>query len=140
MDNNKFPPFNKPEDYQLMYHSNTDGHIWVDAQRRPIPLTQQLTGHIDTVDPTHLWNSRVTKQGFHAVPPPISKEEAANSTAITQQPPPHTTPTSPISRSTRLSSLWCKYYRRYSCKIETRPKHFTKPHKQCIKRSCKISH
>ena len=96
MDNNKFPPTTKPEDYQLMYHSNTDGHIWVDAQKRPIPLTQQLTGHIDTVDPTHLWNSRVTKQGFHAVPPPISKGDAANSTAITQQPPPHTTPTSPI--------------------------------------------
>ena len=96
MDNNKFPPTTKPEDYQLMYHSNTDGHIWVDDQRRPIPLTQQLTGHTDTVDPTHLWNSRVTKQGFHAVPPPISKGDAANSTAITQQPPPHTTPTSPI--------------------------------------------
>ena len=73
MGNNKFPPITKPEDYQLMYHSNTDCHIWVDAQGRLIPLTQ-LTGHIDTVDPTHLWNSRVTKQGFHAVPPPISKE------------------------------------------------------------------
>ena len=43
MDNNKFPPITKPEDYQLMYHSNTDGHIWVDAQGRLIPLTQQLT-------------------------------------------------------------------------------------------------
>ena len=60
------------------------------------PLTQQLTGHIDVVDPAHLWNSRVTKQGFHAVLPPISKGDTANSTAITQQPPPHTTPTSPI--------------------------------------------
>ena len=79
-----------------MYQSNTDGHIWVDAQGRLIPLTQHFTGHIDTVDPTHLWNSRVTKQGFHAVPPPISKGDAASSTAITQQPSPHTTPTSPI--------------------------------------------
>ena len=95
MDNNKYPPITKPEDYQLIYHSNTDGHIWVDAKGKPIPLTQQLTGHIDTVDPANLWNSRVTKQGFHAVPP-ISKGDTANSTAITQQPPPHTTPTSPI--------------------------------------------
>ena len=96
MDNNKYPPITKPEDYQLIYHSNTDGHIWVDAKGKPIPLAQQLTGHIDTVDPANLWNSRVTKQGFHAVPPPISKGDTANSTAITQQPPPHTTPTSPI--------------------------------------------
>ena len=94
MDNSKFPPITKPEDYQLIYHSNTDGHIWVDAKGRPIPLTQ-LTGPIDAVDPAHMWNSRVTKQGFHAVPP-ISKGDTANSTAITQQPPPHTTPTSPI--------------------------------------------
>ena len=79
MDNNKFPPITKPEDYQLIYHSNTDGHIWVDAKGRPIPLTQQLTGHIDTVGPAHLWNSRVTKQCFHAVPPPISKGDTANS-------------------------------------------------------------
>ena len=90
MDNNKFPPITKPEDYQLIYHSNTDGHIWVDAKGKPIPLTQQLTGHIDVVDPSHLWNSRVTKQGFHAVPPPISKGDTAqhdcNNTATT----PHT--------------------------------------------------
>ena len=69
---------------------------FVDAKGKPIPLTQQLTGHMDAVDPAHLWNSRVTKQGFHAVPSPISKGDTANSTAITQQPPPHTTPTSPI--------------------------------------------
>ena len=84
MDNNKFPPITKPQDYQLIYHSNTDGHIWVDAKGRSIPLTQQLTGYIDAVDPAHLWNSRVTKQGFHAVPPPISKGDNVNSTAITQ--------------------------------------------------------
>ena len=50
MDNNEYPLITKPEDYQLIYHSNTDGHIWVDAKGKPIPLTQQLTGHIDTVD------------------------------------------------------------------------------------------
>ena len=64
--------------------------------KESLSLLTQLTGHIDVVDPSHLWNSRVTKQGFHAVPPPISKGDTANSTAITQQPPPHTTPTSPI--------------------------------------------
>ena len=68
----------------------------MDAKGKPISLPQ-LTGHIDAVDPSHLWNSRVTKQDFHAVPPPISKGDTANSTAITQPPPPpHTTPTRPI--------------------------------------------
>ena len=61
MDNNKYPPITKPEDYQVIYHSKTDGHIWVVAIGRPISLTQQLTGHVDTVDPAHLWNSRVTR-------------------------------------------------------------------------------
>ena len=35
-------------------------------------------------------------KSVHAVPPPISKGDTADSTAITQQPPPHTTCTSPI--------------------------------------------
>ena len=59
-------------------------------------LTQTLTGHIDSTDPVLLWNSRVTREGYHSVPAAISKESAINSTAITQQPPEHSTPTSPI--------------------------------------------
>ena len=98
MASNKFKtiPITKPEDYQLVYHSNQHGQIWLDAKNRPIPLTQTLTGHIDSTDPVLLWNSRVTREGYHSVPPAISKGSAINSTAITQQPPAHSTPTSPI--------------------------------------------
>ena len=101
MASNKFKtiPITKPEDYQLVYHSNQHGRIWLYAKNRPIPLTQMLTGHIDSTDPVLLWNSRVTREGYHSVPPAISKGSAINSTAITQQPPQHSTPTSPIQNS-----------------------------------------
>ena len=101
MASNKFKTISitKPEDYQLVYHSNQQGQIWLDAQDRPIPLTQTLTGHIDSIDPGLLWNSRVTREGYHSVPAAISKGSAINSTAITQQPPAHSTPTSPIQTS-----------------------------------------
>ena len=89
----------KPEDYQLVYHSNQQGQIWLDAKNRPIPLSQPLTGHIDSTDPVLLWNSRVTREGYHSVPVAISRGSAINSTAITQQPPAHSTPTSPIQNS-----------------------------------------
>ena len=71
----------------------------MDAKDRPIPLSQPLTGHIDSTDPVLLWNSRVTREGYHSVPPAIIKGSAINSTAITQQPPAHSTPTSPIQNS-----------------------------------------
>ena len=101
MASNKFKtfPITKPEDYQLVYHSNQHGQIWLDAKNRPIPLTQTLTGHINSTDPVLLWNSRVTREGYHSVPPAISKGSAINSTAITQQPPQHSTPTSTIQNS-----------------------------------------
>ena len=101
MASNKFKtiPITKPEDYQLVYHLNQHGQIWLDANNRPIPLTQTLTGHINSTAPVLLWNSRVTREGYHSVPPAISKGSVINSTAITQQPPAHSTPTSPIQNS-----------------------------------------
>ena len=101
MVSNKFKtfPITKPEDYQLVYHSNQHGQIWLDAKNRPIPLTQTLTGHIHSTDPVLLWNSRDTREGYHSVPAAISKGSAINSTAITQQPRAHSTPTSPIQNS-----------------------------------------
>ena len=100
MASNKFKtiPITKPEDYQLVYHSNQHGQIWLDAKNWPIPLTQTLTGHIDSTDPVLLWNSRVTREGYHSLPVAVSKGSAINSTAITQ-PPAHSTPTSPIQNS-----------------------------------------
>ena len=99
MSTNQCISFTKPQDYQLVYHTNQNGHIWLDAKDRPIPLTQTLTGHIDCTDPVLLWNSRVTREGYHSVPAAISKGSAINSTAITQQPPEHSTPTNPIQNS-----------------------------------------
>ena len=57
----------KPEDYQLVYHTSQNGHIWLDAKHRSIPLTQTLTGHIDSTDPVLLWYSRVTREGYNSV-------------------------------------------------------------------------
>ena len=99
MSTNQYIPITKPEDYQSVYHTNQNGHIWLDAKMRPIPLTQTLTGYIDSTDPVLLWNSRVTREDFHSVPAAISKGSAINSTAITQQPPAYSTPTSPIQNS-----------------------------------------
>ena len=85
MASNKFKtiPIIKSEDYQLVYHSNQHGQVWLDANNRPIPLTQTLIGHINSTEPVLLWNSRVTKEGYHSVPPAISKGSAINSSAIT---------------------------------------------------------
>ena len=71
----------------------------MDAKERPILLTQPLTGHINSTDPVFLWNSRVTREGYHSVPVAVSRGSAINSTAITQQPQAHSTPTSPIQNS-----------------------------------------
>ena len=54
MSTNQYIPITKPEDYQLVYHTNQNGHIWLDAKNRPITLTQTLTGHIDSTDPVLL--------------------------------------------------------------------------------------
>ena len=99
MATNQYISITKPEDYQLVYHTNQTVHIWLDAKHRPLPLNQTLTGHINSTDPVLLWNSRVTREGYHSVPAAISKGSAINSTAITQQPPEHSTPTSSIQNS-----------------------------------------
>ena len=99
MSTNQYISITKPEDYQLVYHTDQNGHIWLDTKNRPIPLTQTLTGHINSTDPVLLWNSRVTREGYHSVHVAISKGSAINSTAITQQPPAHSTPTIPIQNS-----------------------------------------
>ena len=75
----------------------------MDAKNSPIPLNQTLTGHIDSTDPVLLWNSRVTREGYHSIPAAISKGSAINSTAIAQQPPEHSTPTNPIQNSLTVS-------------------------------------
>ena len=68
----------------------------MDAKKNLIPKTQTLNGHIESVDPQIYWQSRVARTGFHSLEAPAQKGSVVNSTSISQQPPQHTIPTSPI--------------------------------------------
>ena len=85
-----------PEDYKLYYHMSPEGHIWLDAKNNPIPLNSQLVGHIESIDLHTYWQSRTTQTSIHPSVTPPQRGRAVNSTAVTQQPPQHTSPTSPI--------------------------------------------
>ena len=68
----------------------------MNAKNSPILLTQPLVGHIDSKDPHELWHSKATRTGVYSSVSPPHTGGAVNSTAVTQQPPSHTDPTSPI--------------------------------------------
>ena len=85
-----------PEDYKLYYHMSPEGHIWLDARNNPIPLNSQLVGHIESIDPHTYWQSRAAWTSIHSSVTPPQRGGAINSTAVMQQPPQHTSPTSPI--------------------------------------------
>ena len=87
---------NGPEDYKLYYHMSPEGHIWLDAKNNPIPLNSQLVGHIKSIDLHTYWQSRATWTSILSSVTPPQRGGAVNSTAVTQQPPQHTSPTSPI--------------------------------------------
>ena len=58
-----------PQDYLKFFHMSSEGLVWLDKKGNPIPLSQLLDMHIDTGDPSELWNSiqmrnRVHKQKF----------------------------------------------------------------------------
>ena len=92
----KTPILDGPDDFKLHYHTNEEGHVWLNAKNSPILLTQPLVGHIDSKDPHELWHSKATRKGVYSSVTPPHTEGAVNSTAATQQPPSHTDPTSPI--------------------------------------------
>ena len=77
---------------------NEEGHVWLDAKNSPILLTQPLVGHIDAKDPHELWHSKATWKGVYSSVTPPHTGGAVNSTAVTQQLPSHTDPTSPIQQ------------------------------------------
>ena len=94
----KTPILDGPDDFKLYYHTNEESHVWLDAKNSPILLTQPLVRHIDSKDPHELWHSKATWKGvYSSVTPPITGE-AVSSTTVTQQPPSHTGPTSPIQQ------------------------------------------
>ena len=58
-----------PQDYQKFFHMSSEGLVWLDKKGNPIPLSQLLDMHVETIDPSELWNSiqmrnRVHKQNF----------------------------------------------------------------------------
>ena len=96
-----------PEDYKLYYHMSPESHIWLDATNNPIPLNSQLVGHIESIDPHTNWQSRATGTGIHSSVTPPQRGGAVNSTAVTKQPPQHTSPTSPIQNEFEvLDNFW----------------------------------
>ena len=96
-----------PEDYKLYYHMSPEGHIWLDAKNNPIPLNSQLVGHIESIDPHTYWQSRALRTSIHSSVTPPQRGGAVNSTAATQQPPQHTSPTSPIQNEFEvLDNFW----------------------------------
>ena len=96
-----------PEDYKLYYHMSPDGHIWLDAKNNPIPLNSQLVGHIESIYPHTYWQSTATGTSIYSSVTPPQRGGAVNSTAVTQQPPQHTSPTSPIQNEFEvLDNFW----------------------------------
>ena len=83
----KDPKILSPDECKLHYHTSPEGHLWLDAKKNLIPKTQQLTGHIESIDPQIYWQSRVTRTGFHSLEAPAQKGGVVNSTSITNSHP-----------------------------------------------------
>ena len=67
----KTPKLDGPDDFKLYYHTNEEGHVWLNAKNSPILLTQPLVGHIDSKDPHELLHSRATRKCvYSSVTPP----------------------------------------------------------------------
>ena len=74
------------------------GLVWLDKKGNPIPLSQPLDMHVETINPLELWNSiemqnKVHKQTFVA-----PSTGPTNSTTIDAKVPILTTPTRPIMK------------------------------------------
>ena len=90
------PKITGPEDYQKFYHMSSAGLVWLDKKGNPILLLQPLDMHVETINPSELWNSigrwnKVHKQNLVA-----PSTGPTNSTTVDAKVPILTTPTSPI--------------------------------------------
>ena len=90
------PKITGPQDYQKFYHISSAGLVLLDIKGNPIPLSQPLDMHVETINPSELWNSiemgnKVCKQNFVA-----PGTGPTNSTNMDAKVPILTTPTSPI--------------------------------------------
>ena len=90
------PKITGPKDYQKLNHMSSGGLVWLDKNGNTIPLLQLLDMHVETINPSELWNSiemqnKVHKQNFVA-----RGTGPTNSTTIDTKVPILTTPTNPI--------------------------------------------
>ena len=46
----KPPIIHEPNDYKLYYHTNDEGHVWLDEKYNPIDITEPLTGHTNAIE------------------------------------------------------------------------------------------
>ena len=61
-----------PHYYQWIYHTSSEGLVWLDRKGNPIPLSHMLDMHVEAIDPSELWNSiqtwsKVHKQNLRAL-------------------------------------------------------------------------
>ena len=83
------------------------GHIWLDAKNNPIHLNSQLVEHIESIKPYTYWQPRFTQTGIHSSVTLPQMRGAVNSTAVTQYPTQHASPTSPIQNEFGvLDNFW----------------------------------
>ena len=90
------PKITGPQDYQRFFYMSLEGLVWLDKKGNPIPLLQLLDMHIDTIDPSELWNAietriKVCRQNFTT-----PGSGPTNSTTIDAKVPILMTLTSPI--------------------------------------------
>ena len=87
---------NGPQDYRKIYHTSSEGLVWLDGKGNPIPLSHMLGGHVEAINPTELWKSMQTRSKVHRQNMPVLGHGPTKSTAIDPNTPLMTTPTSPI--------------------------------------------
>ena len=87
---------NRPQDYNKLYHTSSEGLVWLDGKGNPIPLSHMLGAQVEAIGPTELWNSIQTRSKVHRQNIPVLGHGPTNSTAIDPNTPLLTTPTSPI--------------------------------------------
>ena len=85
-----------PHDYHKLYHTSSEGLVWLDEKGNPIPLSQMLGAHVVAIDLTELWNLIQTRSKVHRQNIPVLGQGPTNSTTTDSNIPLMMTPTSLI--------------------------------------------
>ena len=80
---------NVSHNYCKYFHTNSGWLVWIDGRGNPIPIDMDLSTHVDCKSPEDLWNHRKTRQGWHSKDLTAQGRGNSNSTAATQNIPPH---------------------------------------------------